>query len=391
MNYLLVLSIASLAIGLSIYIVYFVTVVGSKKRVGFINDIGAFADSTLNEEDIPKITILIPAHNEEETLNAKIENISRFKYPLNKIKVIVLDDFSNDKTVSVAENAYRTFRVQGEVFHSDKKIGVNGLYNIGFNRAQTELILTTDADALLMEDTLLKSVKIMLKMPDVGGIAAKMTPTHKKETPSTRASDVYTDAYYTMLESESAIYSTYPGGSSCMLVRKSAYSAISENYGSSDGNISLTIIRNGFKLILAPCVPFLEPMSQKFSELRRQKVRRATRLLQSANMNRSILFSKKYGQFGLLIFPLRFFMMTIVPPLLLLGIILFPISIATLSLPVAGFLVFAFASIIVLGLQTNLKVPNLVTSFLLHQTYLLEALIFSRRKMKNWAHIRRNQ
>ncbi len=391
MNYLLLLSLVSLTISLSIYSLYYLLIIRTKSKTAFLKRLCSLADSPLNEEEIPRVTILIPTFNEEETINAKIENISKFEYPSNKIEVLVLDDCSTDNTIRMAENAFRAFSVKGRVIPNDKKQGVNALYNIGFNLAQTDLILTTDADALLMEDTLLKSIKIMLKMPDVGGIAAKMTPTHNKITPSTRASDVYTDSYYSMLESESAIHSTYPGGSSCMLVRKSAFSTISPNYGSSDGNISLTIIRNGFKLILAPCVPFLEPMSQRFGELRRQKVRRATRLIQSAYMNRSILFSKKYGKFGLLIFPLKFLMMTIAPPLLLLGTILLPVSIATLSLPLGGLLVFALASIIVLGLQTNLKVPNLLTSFLLHQTYLLEALVFSRRKMKNWAHIRRTQ
>jgi hypothetical protein len=44
-----------------------------------------------------------------------------------------------------------------------------------------------------------------------------------------------------------------------------------------------------------------------------------------------------------------------------------------------------------IGSQTNLKIPNLIVSFMLHQVYLLVGFLLSYKKMKNWAHIRRIQ
>jgi poly-beta-1,6-N-acetyl-D-glucosamine synthase len=388
---LLVLTVVFTSFVAAIYLLYYLLVVRSERNGKFLEFLTNITLHPIAREDLPNVTILIPACNEEETINARIENISQFDYPHEKIEVLILNDYSTDNTCEIAQKSFKTFGLNGTVISHERRQGVNALYNIGFAKASSEFVLTTDADALMLNDTLLKSVKILLGLKDVGGVAAKMIPTHTKITPSTRASDSYTDAYYGMLESESAFSSTFPGGSSCMLVRKSAFSKISSDYGSSDGNISLAIIRNGFKFIVAPCVTFLEPMSQKFGEMRRQKVRRATRLLQSSFMNRKILFSKKYGSFGRIIFPLRLLMMAVAPPLILSSVLLLLAFAFTFSLPLAGFLIAVLILVLLIGSRTNLKIPNLLVSFLLHQVYLLAGFLLSFRKMKNWAHIRRIQ
>jgi cellulose synthase/poly-beta-1,6-N-acetylglucosamine synthase-like glycosyltransferase len=378
MYLLLALSLVFFGIVSAIYLLYFLLVLRTNKKKEYIELLDKISQSPSRKEDLPNVTILIPAYNEEETLHDKMRNISEFDYPLEKIEVLVLDDYSTDKTREVASNAFEAFGLKGRILSSEKRQGVNALYN-------------SDADALMLPETLLKSVKIMSSLEDVGGVAAKMTPTHTKTTASTRSADAYTDAYYAMLEAESAIFSTFPGGSSCMLVRKSAFAEIPPAYGSSDGNISLTIIKKGFKFILAPCVPFFEPMSQRFGEMRRQKVRRAARLIQATLLKRDILFSSKYGAFGKTIFPLRLLMMTIAPPLALLSIFLFFAFAYTMSLPATGLLLAAAIIILLLGTQTNMKIPRLIVSFLIHQTYLLAGFVLSFKKMGSWSHIERVQ
>lgn len=386
---LLGLSLACIGFASSIYVLYYMTVLRTKKKREYFESLENIAQSPTTEKDMPIVTILIPTYNEEDTINAKIENIRHLDYPMEKINVVVLDDCSTDKTREIAQNAFEAFGLRGKILSNGKRRGVNALYNDGFEETNSEFILTTDADALMLKDTLSKGVKIMLSLKDVGGVAAKMAPIHSKTTASTRTADAYTDAYYSMLEAESAIFSTFPGGSSCMLIRKSAFAKISPVYGSSDGNISLTIIKSGFRFILAPCVPFLEPMSQKFGEMRRQKVRRATRLIQSTLRNHDILFSSKYGEFGKTIFPLRLLMMTVTPPLVLSALFLFLAFAYTVSLPATIFLLGGIISVLLLGTRTNMKRPCLIVSFLIHQIYLLAGFLLSFKKMSVWSHIGR--
>ncbi|MCK4434721.1 hypothetical protein KAU92_04460, partial [Candidatus Bathyarchaeota archaeon] len=253
-----------------------------------------------------------------------------------------------------------------------------------------EYILTTDADAIIPPDSLLKAVKVLLNLKDVGGVAARMVPVQDKTTSATRTAIAYADSYNSMLIAESAIISTFPGSTSCMLMRKSAFSPISTSYGSSDGNISLSILKKGFKFILAPCIDYYEPISQKLFEQRRQKIRRAARLIQSTLLNLDMLFAKKGREFSRTIFPLRLLMMTLCPVLALASIFLFLAFAYLTSLLVFGILLFCGALVFTLGIETNIKTLNLVASFLIHQTYLCIGFALSFRKMSVWEKIERN-
>lgn len=46
----------------------------------------------------PKLSILIPVHDEESVIESKLENIKNASYPKEKIEVLVVDDASGDKT-----------------------------------------------------------------------------------------------------------------------------------------------------------------------------------------------------------------------------------------------------------------------------------------------------
>jgi cellulose synthase/poly-beta-1,6-N-acetylglucosamine synthase-like glycosyltransferase len=386
---LLELAISFFAVVSLVYVVYFVFVLRTKRKKEYVEKLSATVGSTISRDDLPKATILIPAYNEEETMYAKIKNISEFDYPHDKIEVFVLDDSSTDKTREIVESAFKEFNVTGRILPNETRRGVNYSYNQAMAQVNSEYVLTTDADAMIPHDSMLSLVKILTNLKDVGAVAARMLPTHDRTTAATRTAEAYADSYNSMLLAESAIFSTFPGSTSCMLMRKSAFSPISTSYGSSDGNISLSVIRKGSRFILAPNVVYYEPVSQKIPEQRRQKIRRATRLIQSTLLNLGIISTRKYGMFSRIIFPARLLMMTLCP-ILVLGSLFFFLAF-TFFLSSYLFLAFlAFvAFVVVLGIKTDIKSLNLAVSFLVHQTYLFVGLLLSYRKMRVWKRIER--
>jgi len=50
------------------------------------------------------VSILIPAFNEEKVIERLLQRITTFTYPKDKLQVIVIDDFSSDKTDTIADN-----------------------------------------------------------------------------------------------------------------------------------------------------------------------------------------------------------------------------------------------------------------------------------------------
>ncbi len=386
---LLELSLVFIGVVSAVYGSYFFLVLRTGKKKEYVEKLCMITESLVNSEELPDVTILVPTYNEEETIYAKIRNISEFKYPRDKIEVFVLDDDSEDKTREIVESAFNDFGVKGRVLQNEVRKGVNTSYNRAVAQANSEYILTTDADAIIPPDSLLKAVKVLMNLKDVGGVAARMIPVHNKTTAATRTAVAYANSYNSMLVAESAIASTFPGSTSCMLMRKSAYSRIPTAYGSSDGNISLSFIKKGFRFILAPCIDYHEPISQRLLELRRQKVRRATRLIQSALLNLDVLFTRKSREFGRIIFPLRLLMMMLCPILALSSIFLFLAFTYFMSPVLFGILLLCTAVILVLGVKTDIKILNLIVSFLIHQAYLCIGFILSFRKMNVWERIER--
>src|SRR5437879_6139407 len=56
----------------------------------------------LADDDLPDVTLLIAAHNEERWIGARIENALALDYPCEKLEVVVASDGSRDATVAIA-------------------------------------------------------------------------------------------------------------------------------------------------------------------------------------------------------------------------------------------------------------------------------------------------
>src|SRR5438093_1305359 len=64
------------------------------------------------DDDLPSVTLLIAAHNEERWIGARLENALAQDYPPHKIDVVVASDGSRDATVAIAAGfAERRVRV----------------------------------------------------------------------------------------------------------------------------------------------------------------------------------------------------------------------------------------------------------------------------------------
>jgi biofilm PGA synthesis N-glycosyltransferase PgaC len=372
-----------------VHFLYFVMVLRTYKKNEYLDELNSILEDTTQPQKLPSVSILVPTYNEEETIHNKLHNISELNYPQNKIEVIVLDDCSTDKTREIASKAFEELGLRGKILKNRNRLGVNASYNNGVTKANSEYILTTDADVEIHRDALRIAMKTLMHFKKVGGVSAKMIPVSNKNTAATTLEDAYRNFYDSMLTAESAIFSTYPGYTCFALIRKSVFSPISIEYGSSDGNISLSIIKSGFRFICAPNVVFYEPISQKMSEQRRQKIRRAARLIQSTLLNRDMIFNKKYKEFGKLIFPLRFLMLTICPTLIFFAIALTIAFAYSFSLILFALLLAFFGVFLYLGLKTDVSLFNLLTSFLIHQMYLFLGLFLSFRKMSVWRQIER--
>ncbi|HSF53022.1 MAG TPA: glycosyltransferase [Algoriphagus sp.] len=105
--------------------------------------------------NIPKVSILIAARNEEQTLPQLLESLSGLDYPPEKLEILIADDQSSDLTAKVIEDwvknsSYRRLisitSSQAGLYHKNGK--ANALAILG-KEASGEYLFFTDADCQL--------------------------------------------------------------------------------------------------------------------------------------------------------------------------------------------------------------------------------------------------
>lgn len=113
-------------------------------------------------------SILIPARNEEKNIAACLQSVQQLNYPKRLVEVIVLDDFSDDATVTTA-NQFTGVKVLHlkdvvkEKINSYKKKAIE----IGVEHSTGKYIVTTDADCIVPANWLLNFACIIEQQPTV--------------------------------------------------------------------------------------------------------------------------------------------------------------------------------------------------------------------------------
>jgi cellulose synthase/poly-beta-1,6-N-acetylglucosamine synthase-like glycosyltransferase len=143
----------------------------------------------------PPITLIAPAHNEENSIRIAVRNLLELDYP--QLEIIVVNDGSEDRTLDEMRDEFRLRPVRAVYVPELQSALVRGLYrsdidsrllvvdkeaggskadavNAGLNAATSPYICVVDADSILERDALLRVMLPILSDPKrvvaVGGI-----------------------------------------------------------------------------------------------------------------------------------------------------------------------------------------------------------------------------
>ncbi len=115
-----------------------------------------------------RFSIIIPARNEEQNINACLQSIAQLNYPNELFEVIVMDDFSTDATVATAQQfpfvkVLELKTLLNEKINSYKKKAIE----LGIAASTGDYIATTDADCIVPENWLYNFAFIIQQKPTV--------------------------------------------------------------------------------------------------------------------------------------------------------------------------------------------------------------------------------
>lgn len=106
------------------------------------------------------LIVTIPAFNEEATIDKVIKSIPKRIKDIKKVKVLVWDDGSTDKTAQVAKKAGADF-----IFSSKKNLGLARTFDLATSKAielGADIIVNTDADNQYDQAEIPKLIKPIL-------------------------------------------------------------------------------------------------------------------------------------------------------------------------------------------------------------------------------------
>lgn len=162
---------------------------GAKRRSRLKNE--------LQDEYFIPVSILVPAHNEEVTIEATLRSLLSLDYKLYEI--IVVDDGSADNTARVVQETFhmkhvkrplqkklacqpveavyetRAYKVPITLIRK-KNGGKADALNMGINAAQYPYFLCMDADSVLQRDSLEKIVRPVLEDDNVAAVGGAVRP-----------------------------------------------------------------------------------------------------------------------------------------------------------------------------------------------------------------------
>src|SRR5207302_1897126 len=119
----------------------------------------------------PRVAVLVPAYNEEKVIERTVRSVLGSTYP--NLRVIVIDDGSNDNTLAVARNAFREEVDEGRVVIFTKpNAGKAEALNFGLQhlRPEEEFFVGIDADTIIAPDAITHLVPRFLN-PKVAAVA----------------------------------------------------------------------------------------------------------------------------------------------------------------------------------------------------------------------------
>jgi cellulose synthase/poly-beta-1,6-N-acetylglucosamine synthase-like glycosyltransferase len=104
----------------------------------------------------PSVSMIIPAHNEENIIEKKIQNTLSLRYPKDKLEVIVVSDASTDRTNDIVSQ-FQDDRIKFLI--QPQREGKAAALNRGLREAKNDIIVFSDASIILEDDALQQIVK----------------------------------------------------------------------------------------------------------------------------------------------------------------------------------------------------------------------------------------
>ena len=214
----------------------------------------------------PRVSVIVAAHDEEDVIERRLENLLALDYPEDLVEVLVASDASTDRTDELVE----------AVAASDPRVrlvraprgGKVAAQNLAVREADGEVLAFSDANCVWAAPALRKLVRNFAD-PEVAYVCGQL----RLEAPDgTNREGVYWRYELAVREAESALGSVTGGNGSIYAVRREDYVEVDPRFGH-DLAFPYLMVQRGRRAVYEPEAIALEKPSRDIEDEYARKVR----------------------------------------------------------------------------------------------------------------------
>ena len=244
----------------------------------------------------PKISIIVPAYNEEVTIKRCIQSLLDLNYPDHEI--IVVDDGSTDKTLKEA----RKFEVSGVKVIHQKNQGKPNALNNGILSSNGEIVVTVDADTKLHKESLKRIANRFAANRSLGAVAGNVKVDPASGLLNILQATEYTTGINLVRKAQSMLGCVMVVPGPIAALKKEAIKRVgffSDDTFAEDFDITMKILKAGYKVEYEDKAIAYTDAPKNLEDLMKQRRRWYRGMIQVLDKHRDMYLRRKYGYAGM--------------------------------------------------------------------------------------------
>jgi cellulose synthase/poly-beta-1,6-N-acetylglucosamine synthase-like glycosyltransferase len=198
-------------------------------------------DGLPRDEELPRVSLIIAAHDEEEVIERKVRDALALDYPRDRLEVIVASDGSTDRTVDVARAA------GADLVLDLPRGGKVAALNAAVEQSGGELLAFSDANSFWRPNAL-RLLVARFREPDVGYVCGQV---RFDGTGAANEEGLYWRYEMAVRDLESRLAGVTAGNGAINAVRRDAYIFLEPTRGQ-DISLPYELVKRGWRPVYAP-------------------------------------------------------------------------------------------------------------------------------------------
>ncbi len=197
--------------------------------------------------DLPTVTLLVAAHDEEDVVAGKIENSLALDYPADRLRILLASDGSRDRTNTIA----RAYASRGVVLHAyAERRGKIATLAATMPTITSEIVVLTDANAFLRPGAVRALVR-NFRNPRVGAVSGDVVLTGDRAALGA-PEDLYYKYERWLQRAESELGSMVGVDGALYAVRRDLFEAPAGDTVLDDLAVPMAVIKKGYRVVYEP-------------------------------------------------------------------------------------------------------------------------------------------